>query len=275
VIASGAPAASQLVGAWGGDPGVLVLLFLAAAIYLRGTRRRPAAGRRRVVHDVAFAGALVALVAALASPLDAVTPYLLWAHMAQHVVLVQVAAPLLVIAAPIATLQHGLPAPLARGSTSLAQQPLVRAMDRVARNPVVAFALLAAAWWAWHVPSLYDAGVEHSAVHAAEHVTLLATGVIWWACIVGPRRLPPVPALALAFTTALHLNVLGALLTFAPRVLYVPYHGAYGISALEDQQLGGVLMWSLGGFVSLAIVVGLLHELLRDDVGDDVDVAIV
>jgi putative membrane protein len=268
VVASGAPAASQLVGAWGGDPGVLVLVFGAAALYLRGARRRPLEARAKhtALHDLAFAGGLVAIVAALASPLDAVAPYLLWAHMAQHVVLAQVAAPLLVVAAPLAAIEAGLPTRLQATTRRFAGRRSVRALDRYTRNPIVAFAVLAAAWWAWHVPALYDAAVERPAVHAAEHLTLLAAGVCWWACIVGPRRLPPVPALALAFTTALHLNVLGALLTFAPRVLYAPYHGAYGFSALEDQQLGGVLMWSIGGFVSLAIVVGLLHELLRDDV---------
>jgi cytochrome c oxidase assembly factor CtaG len=266
VVATGAPAASQLAGAWGGDPGVLVLLFLVAGLYLRGARRRPTTHHRVALHDLAFAGGLVAIVAALASPLDAVAPYLLWAHMAQHVVLVQVAAPLLVIAAPLATIEHGLPRSLQRAARSLADRRVVRSIDRVLRSPFAAFALLAGAWWAWHVPALYDAAVEHAALHAAEHLTLLATGVCWWACIVGPRRLAPLPALALAFTTAFHLNVLGALLTFAPRVLYAPYSGAYGFTALEDQQLGGVLMWSIGGFVSLAIVVSLLYDLLRDDV---------
>jgi cytochrome c oxidase assembly factor CtaG len=104
-------------------------------------------------------------------------------------------------------------------------------------------------------------------VHAAEHLTLLGTGVLWWGCIIGPRRLPPPQGLALTFTTGLHLNVLGALLTLAPRALYGAYTGAYGLSALEDQQLGGVLMWVVGGFVSLGLVTMFVHQLLRDDIG--------
>ncbi len=246
---------------------MLALVLAAGALYLRGARRRPPGDHRTVRHDVAFAGGLAVVVAALASPVDAAAPYLLWAHMAQHVLLVQLAAPLLVIAAPIATMRFGLPRSLDGRVEAIATSPVVRTADRAVRHPLVAFTLLAAAWWAWHVPALYDAGVRHAAVHATEHLTLLATGICWWACIVGPRRAAPVPALVLAFVTAFHLNVLGALLTFAPRVLYAPYRGAYGFSALEDQQLGGVLMWSVGGFVSLVIIAGVLHELLRDDVG--------
>jgi putative membrane protein len=267
VVGSGAPPASELVGAWGGDPGVLALVLAAAALYVVGARRRPVGDRRNARHDLAFAGGLAVIVAALASPIDAVAPYLLWVHMAQHVLLAQLAAPLLVVAAPVATMHLGLPPTLRRQANSFGALPAVRTADRFVRNPVVAFALFAAAWWAWHVPALYDAAVRHAVVHATEHLTLLATAVCWWACIVGPRRRAPLPALALAFVTGFHMNVLGALITFAPRVLYTSYHGAYGFGALEDQQLGGVLMWSVGGFVSLAIVAGLLYELLRDDVG--------
>jgi cytochrome c oxidase assembly factor CtaG len=77
---------------------------------------------------------------------------------------------------------------------------------------------------------------------------------------------PPFQGLGLTFVSALHLNVLGALITLAPRALYGAYAGAYGLSALEDQQLGGVLMWVMGGFVSLALVARLVHDLLRDEV---------
>ena len=116
------------------------------------------------------------------------------------------------------------------------------------------------------MPALYDAAVRHPFVHAAEHLTLLGTAVIWWGCVIGPRRaLSRSTGLALTFTTALHLNVLGALITLAPRPLYGAYSGAYGLNALEDQQLGGVLMWVTGGFVSLGLVVMFVHDLLRDD----------
>jgi cytochrome c oxidase assembly factor CtaG len=260
-----APPAGDLVGAWGGDAGVLALLLGATALYGIGMRRRTrrAASASR---ELAFGAAMLVIVAALASPIDAAARYLLWVHMAQHLLLVQFAAPLLVVSAPISTMERALPRSARRRLASVARQPASRATRRVTRNPVFAFFALAVTWWGWHVPALYDAAVRHPAVHAAEHLTLLGAGILWWACLLGPRRVPPFQGLGLTFVSALHLNVLGALITLAPRALYGAYAGAYGLSALEDQQLGGVLMWVMGGFVSLALVARLVHDLLRDEV---------
>src|SRR3954467_1752664 len=159
------PPAGALAGAWGGDPGALAAVLVAAAAYLVGVRRRPA-GARWNTQDAAFAGAMVALIAALASPIDEAARYVLWVHMLQHVLLVQVAAPLLVLAVPAATVERFVPRWLAR--------------------PSIAFVVLAAAWWAWHLPALYDAALRNPLLHATEHGTLLGTAVLWWACVLGP-----------------------------------------------------------------------------------------
>jgi cytochrome c oxidase assembly factor CtaG len=259
-----APPAGELVGAWGGDAGVLALLLGAAGLYCLGLRRRTRRPPSRT-RDFAFAGAMLVLVAALTSPIDAAARYLLWVHMAQHLLLVQVAAPLLVVAAPVVTMERALPRSARRAYAGVMRRPSSRMARRMIRNPWFAFFALAATWWGWHLPSLYDAAVRHPVVHAAEHFTLLGAGIVWWACLIGPRRVQPFAGLALAFATALHLNVLGALITLAPRALYGAYSGSYGLTALEDQQLGGVLMWATGGFVSLALVAWLVHELLREE----------
>jgi len=258
------PPAGDLAGSWGGDPGVLALVLGAGALYGFGMRRRPAR-MSSSARDFAFAGLLLILIVALASPVDAFARYLLWVHMAQHVLLVQVAAPLLVLAAPIATMQRALPRSTRRAYASVARRPAAHWVRRAGHNTIVGFFAFAAAWWLWHLPALYDAAVRDPWLHAMEHLTLFGAAVLWWACIIGPRRAPAFKGLALAFLTALHLNVLGALITLAPRGLYGAYSGAYGVSALEDQQLGGMLMWVTGGFLSLVLAAWFVHELLREE----------
>ena len=261
-----APPGGSLAGSWGGDPGVLAALLVATGLYVYGARRRPAplAARSRG-RDVAFAGAIATLVVALASPVDAAAQYLLWPHMLQHMLLVQLAAPLLVVARPVPTMERALPLRARRALARVARRPTARVARRLAFNPLIAFFLLAATWWAWHSPALYDAAVRNGALHALEHLTFLATGVCWWACIVGPHRAPAPQRLALLLATALHLNVLGALITLTPRPVYSAYHGAYGLSALEDQQLAGVLMWVVGGFVALGLLLAFVSSILREE----------
>jgi cytochrome c oxidase assembly factor CtaG len=260
------PSAGTLAGSWGGDPGVLALLLVATALYVYGARRRPSSlAARSRGRDLAFAGAIVALAAALVSPLDTASQYLLWAHMAQHMLLALLAAPLLVVSTPVRTMERALPLRARRVLARTARRPAVRAASRVAYHPLVAFFLFAATWWAWHTPALYDAAVRNGALHALEHLTFLATGVLWWGCIVGPHRAPVPQRLALTIATALHMNVLGALVTLAPHAVYGAYRGAYGLSALEDQQLAGVLMWVVGGFVSLGTVLALVVTILREE----------
>jgi putative membrane protein len=257
-----APPAGELLGAWGDDAGVLALLLAVTFWYAVGARKWAAARRG---HDLAFAAAMFTLFAALASPIDAVAPYLLWVHMLQHVLLAQVAAPLLVIAAPVATFERALPRRWRRRSARVAARLRTTIVPRLLANPLLAFLAVAAAWWGWHAPALYDAAVRHSVVHAAEHLTLLGTGIWWWNCVLGRHHIPAAQGIALTAATGIHLNVLGALITFAPHPLYAAYSGAYGLSALEDQQLGGVLMWIVGGFVSLGFLVVFVHELLREE----------
>lgn len=266
-----APPAGQLAGSWGGDPGVLALVLVACAWYVAGARRRPARVRAHAstrAHDVAFAAGVLTIVTALASPLDTAAEYVQWAHMAQHVLLSQVAAPLFVLAVPLATFRRVLPLSWRRRVVAFGRAPATRGVTRVVLHPAFAFATFSAAWWAWHIPALYDAALRHAPVHAAEHVSLFATGLLWWACVVGAHRAGTAQRLALTVATGLHLNVLGALLTLSPRLLYTGYHGAYGLGALEDQQLAGVLMWVLGGFVSIALVLAIVHEVLRDSERD-------
>src|SRR5262249_42259090 len=134
----------------------------------------------------AFLAGLAALVIAACSPLDPLGHRLLQAHMVQHLLLMVVAPPLLWLGAPIAPLLMGLPRPTRRRvAGGLASGP-VRALTRALADSRVSWALFAAAFWAWHVPALYDMALREDAWHHVEHACFLLTALVFWRPIILP-----------------------------------------------------------------------------------------
>jgi putative membrane protein len=108
--------------------------------------------------------------------------------------------------------------------------------------------------WIWHLPSLYNASVEYEWVHALQHSSFLITALLfWWTLLHGRHgRLGSGAAVAYCFTTALHTSVLGALMTFSEQVWYSIYESrtaAFHLTPLQDQQLGGLIMWVPAGVI--------------------------
>ena len=135
-------------------------------------------------------------------------------------------------------------------------------------SPMSAFVLYAVALWIWHLPALYDAALEHEPIHLIEHACFFGTATVFWWGIAHGRygRVGYGAAVVYVFATAVHSGVLGALLTFAPHVLYAPYqlrHPA-GPAALEDQQLAGLLMWIPAGVTFIAGGLILFAAWLRE-----------
>ena len=248
LVALTAVAAAPAV-AWAHSPGApascrehipfVLLLLAAASVYARGLRRlRPRWPRRWTAAAIAGAGVTAA---ALLPPLDSLAATSVTAHMAQHTLLIVVAAPLLALGRPLAVLAAAVPA-------WRLPRPLA------APRPGLAAAAHAVALWLWHLPPLYDAALARPSVHAAAHATLLGTAVyLWWS--VGHGRARVVGALWL-FVTAIHAGALGALLALSPRPWF---RGA----ELPDQQLAGLLMWVPAGLVLTAIALALLGGWLR------------
>jgi cytochrome c oxidase assembly factor CtaG len=140
----------------------------------------------------------------------------------------------------------------------LAARP-VRAETRALSRPAVAAAIFAVAFWAWHVPALYDRALASELWHGVEHASFLAAALCFWRLVVAPRsaaaRWAMVPYLLLA---EFQNTVLAAILTFSDRVIYRAYAAEprpWGASPLEDQALAGVIMWVPG---SLAFVLPIL-----------------
>lgn len=268
------PEPHDLRAAWSFDPLVVATLVVSAGLYARGTRAlwaRAGAGRGvKCWRAAAYAGGLVALIVALVSPLDALGSALLSAHMAQHLLLVVVAAPLLVLGAPLLPLLWALPAARrgALGRCWLRATP-VRVVWGVLRRPLVAWLLHAAALWGWHAPPLYQAALRSESVHVAEHLSFLGTALLfWWTALAPPSARHAGVGLGVLsiFAMSLHGGLLGALMTFAPTPWYPIYldrTAPWGLTPLADQQLAGLLMWIPTGTVYLAAALGLLAICLR------------
>lgn len=245
---------------WNWEPSVLIgaALIVGGYLYAIGPLRRKyglAAATRGQVF--AFLSGALLMLLALISPIDELgDSYLFSAHMVQHLFLTTIGPPLILL---------GIPAWMA--------EPLLRnrAVFRIVKFftlPAVAFLLFNADFWLWHAPPLYDATLENEAIHVLEHMTFIVFGLLFWWPIFSPlkqglqqglRRLPLGGQILYLFLSGMPMVALGAGLTFAPP-LYEPYITAprvWGISAVMDQQLGGLIMWVPGNLFIIGIVSAL------------------
>ncbi|HEX6533161.1 MAG TPA: cytochrome c oxidase assembly protein [Gemmatimonadaceae bacterium] len=233
----------------------------------RRSRRGRAVGRRSVV---SFAAGWVTLAAALASPLHELGERLFSAHMAQHELLMVVAAPLLVVGRPLAPMVWALPRRWRRGATAWSRSRAWRAVWGVASAPWAAWTCYAVVFWLWHVPRAYEAALGSEWVHALEHASFLGAALLfWWSVLPGAggrgRGREGVGVLSL-FTTAVHSSILGALLTFSAAPWYPVYEGGgAGVAgALADQQLAGLVMWVPAGASYVIVALWLAARWMRE-----------
>jgi putative membrane protein len=243
--------------AWNADWLVLLNLTVMAGLYAFGLRRmwrRAGADHGvRAWRGVAFAGALLAIALALLSPVDALSDDLAWVHMLQHLILMAVAAPLLILGYPELVLLWALP-PRARRTLACWPQrnAIVGAFWNASWNPLWIWSVHALVLWAWHVPVLYEWALHDLLVHDIEHLTFFLAAVLYWRVAIDPRsslRLNPGLGVLYLFTTSLHASALGALMTLSPRCWYPSYVGrteVWNLTPLEDQQLAGLIMWMPG-----------------------------
>lgn len=240
---------------WSWDPVLLLNLGLLWWLYGRGLSRlwprSPAAQAVAGGRGLAFLGGLAAIFLALASPIDAVGGQLASIHMLQHMLLMIVAAPLIVLGDPARVVPPGLPRH-ARRTLANCRKAGARLSAGVLRDPCAVWLLHAAALWAWHVPALYEAALRSPVMHDAQHLTFFGASVLYWRVLLDParaRRLQPAAAVLSLFTTSLHASALGILLALSPQTWYRAFDAstpAWGISPLEDQQLAGLIMWMPG-----------------------------
>lgn len=263
----------DLATAWTLDPVVLASIAIPAWLLLRGTRRlwsHAGTGRGVKRWQVACAAAgFLILLAALVSPLHQLGGALFAAHMAQHQLLMVVAAPLLILGAPMTSALWAFDQPLRRRIGAFGNKVTQSRAWRTLLHPVSAWTLHAAAIWAWHAPPLYERTLTNEWVHTAQHFSFFGTALLFWWSVIHPRggavRGYGLAALAV-FTTAVHGSLLGALLTFSKQPWYPSYAGRvepWGTTMLQDQQLGGLIMWVPAGFVYTVAAMLLLERWMR------------
>ena len=267
------PAPHDFWTAWTLDPLVTLPLALLIGLYSIGLSRqwkRAGVGRGpKPWQAAAFLGGMLALVLALVWPLDALGDALFTAHMAQHVLLVAVAPPLIVVSAPTAPLMRGLPGAWRHRVMRWGRRGWWRAAWRRLSAPGMAALLHGVALWAWHAPAAFEAALSNEAIHIAEHACFLSTGLLFWWAVVRAGRAPEPGFGAGVFwmlVTVIHSGLLGALITFAPVPLYPDYGdraAAWGLTLIEDQQLAGLVMWVPGGMIYLVAGVALMAVWLR------------
>jgi putative membrane protein len=235
------PAPAELAARWNLDPALLAAGAVCALLYILAARARGTGRAERR----AFGGGLAVALLAWVSPLCALGVALFSARVAQHMVLAVVAAPLLALGWPArrASLRGG-----------------------ALRSAPAACATFAAASWLWHAPAPYDATLRSDLAYWAMHLSLLGSAVWLWRELLRPGARAQLGGIALAAATSVQMSLLGALLTFAPAPLFESHlltTAGWGLSPLEDQQLGGLLLWVPGCSAFLLVAVGSFAVWLR------------
>ena len=243
----------------------LAAVVPAALLYYLGLRRR-VGGRRAGRDALLFAAGLGALVIALVSPLASLDQELFWAHMSQHVLLLAVVPPLILLGRPWSTMSRVLPTGLRRTTARV----VVR---RLRMSPPIALVLFCGVLVAWHIPALYNATLASSAVHVLEHALFLATGLLFWSQLIDSppfRSALDAPRRALYGAIGMAVgSAVGLVLAVASTPLYAAYGDLPsrpgGISALADQHLAAGIMWVPGSIPFAAAFIVFVYRWLEEE----------
>jgi cytochrome c oxidase assembly factor CtaG len=262
------PLALSTSPSWTADP-ALIWVLCAGLLYWLGGRsggvQARAAGPWRTL---SFIAGLAAIVAALGSPIDRLAEQLFWVHMAQHILLIAVAPPLLALARPWSRIWRGPPLAFRRRTAGAVMRDRawapVRRAARLLAQPLPSWLLFNLTFLAWHLPGLYDAALQTPLVHAFEHAVFFFTALLFWTRVIDspPWRSPLSDAGRIAYLASTMIAgwILAIVLALSSSPIYAGYADAAarpgGISALTDQQLAAGMMWVPGSLAySVAILV--------------------
>jgi len=257
---------SALTSHWTLDPS-LIYVSVAAVLYWVGGRTRAQGGesfrglaasfarpREMVLRELAFTLGLLSIVIALCSPIDYYSEQLFWVHMGQHIILLTISPPLILLGRPWPRMWRAIPIRTrTKVGRTLAKSSWTKPLRWIAR-PVPAFVLFNANMLLWHLPALYNLTLQHQWIHNGEHTLFFFTGLLFWAHILHPgplrERLDWVYRAAYAVGAMVVGWLLALTLVLYPYPIYPHYanllHRPGGITALADQQIAGGMMWILG-----------------------------
>jgi len=247
-------------------------LLLATIVYLRGWLYL----RSRSVNIIpawraaSFLIGVFLIWVALGSPLAAFDEELLTVHMIQHLLLMTLAPPLILLGAPVMPFLHGLPRRFMQSALSpLFRWTPVQWLGRVLSQPAICWLAAAAALVGWHIPAAFTLALQSEPWHVVEHACFLGSGFLFWWPVVQPwpsvPRWPRWSMLLYLFLATLPCDILSAFLAFCDRVVYPVYLSTpnhFAVSSLKDQQCAGALMWTCVTFVYLLAAAILTTRLL-------------
>jgi putative membrane protein len=260
-------------GAVGSSGSVFITLIVVLAVvaYLRGwlyIRSDSEKGISAWLGGSFFAG-LVLIWIATASPISALDEQLLTVHMVQHLLLMTLAAPLIWLGEPVRVVLHGLPHRVGQLVVTLFQRTLVQKLWIAITRPTCCLLAATAVLVGWHIPALFGFGMHSKAWHVLEQSSFLATGLLFWWPVIQPWPSVSRQDLSIVlylFLATLPCDILSGFLVFGDRVVYSMYLSVsqpLGLTALEDQQCAGALMWTCVTVVYLAAGAMLTVRLLR------------
>lgn len=248
---------AQFWSRWNSDPVLIVAIIVLAGAYFGGARLLN--GSNRAIgrgEKAAFAVGWLMTAAALISPLCALSVSLFSARIGQHTILLLIAAPLVAAGKPSAAV----------GALFARSVSLRRSGSVASAGPLFATGLFAALLWFWHAPVSYAATFASSSVYWAMHVSLFGSAVWLWTWLLDSTPERALHVLGASLISTVRISLLGALITLAPRLLYTQHlltTASWGLTPLEDQQLGGGIMWVPGCIIFFSVSMFVLSRALR------------
>jgi putative membrane protein len=267
-----APFVQAALESWNIPVPLTLLTILAAFLYLRGWLHLRSASANAIPswRSASFFLGLSTIWGAVGSPVAAFDEELLTVHMVQHLLLMTVGPPLILLGAPLMPILHGLPRKFVQSVLGpWLRWPPMHWAGSVLSRPAVCWLAGAAALVGWHVPGAFTFALRSEAWHVVEHTCFLGSGLLFWWPVIQPWPSAPTwprwSILLYLFLAALPCDILSAFLVFCDRVVYTVYLSAprnFGISALQDQQCAGALMWTCVTIVYLLAAAIVVTRLL-------------
>jgi len=264
-----------LVHGWTFPPFLTLFSVLALILYLRGWRVGHALRPHElpVWRAICFCSGILAFWLAIASPISVYDDVLLTAHMIQHLILMSVAPPLILLGAPAVPMLRGLPRPiLQKVFAPLLRSSVIRQIVHGLLRPVTGWLALNLAFLGWHIPGAFELALHSETWHEVEHACFFFTAILFWWTVIQPwpsrdifSRWKVIPYLL----TADFVNTgLSAFLAFSGRVFYPSYAGAprvFSLSSINDQIAAGAFMWVFGSLIYLVPAVVIVFRLVESD----------
>src|SRR5271154_3230386 len=261
-----------LLRSWSPPEMVNASLCLATIFYMRGWIRIRAAMPTLISawRLTAFLAGVAGIWLAIGSPLEAFDEVSLTVHMVQHLLLMSLSSPLILLGWPALPLLHGLPQWVGRSIVGpVSSSEFFKSLASAVTHPVICWLAAAFALVGWHIPGVFDASLRWDWLHELEHASFLATGLLFWWPVVQPwpstNRWPRWLIPLYLFCATLPCDVLSAFLAFCDRVVYVPHLSGprmFGISPLQDQEGAAALMWVSVTFILLVPAIVVTMEIL-------------